>query len=60
MRDIIINIFFELDEFWKTFQPQYQHYLLKTGRSRYRETQLTMSEIMTILVLFHMGGFRNF
>jgi len=56
----ILALFFDIDEFCKLFEPAWKHHLL-TGnyRKRNRKRRLSLSEVMTILVLFHISGYRN-
>lgn len=59
----LVNIFCEIDDFCKEFGKYCQHKLLpsgKEGKTRGPKCKLVMSEIMTILVMFQMTGFRNF
>ncbi|MDQ4121563.1 MAG: IS982 family transposase, partial [Acidobacteriota bacterium] len=56
----ILALFFDIDEFCKLFEPAWKHHLLGgTGRKRNRKRRLSLSEVMTILVLFHISGYRN-
>ena len=49
----IINIFCEIDNFCKMFIPIWNKHLLDLGRrKRIRKDCLSISEIMTILILF--------
>jgi IS5 family transposase len=54
-------LFCHIDDFWQAFQPVWEQQLLASGeRQRQRRTQLSMSEIMTLVILFHQSGFRTF
>lgn len=56
----ILALFFEIDEFCQAFEPLWNsHLLAENGKQRCRERSLALSEIMTILVLFHSQGYRN-
>lgn len=56
----ILTLFFEIDEFCRMFEPIWkQHLLAENQNRRYRERTLSLSEVMTILVLFHAYGYRN-
>lgn len=55
----IIEIFCHIDDFCIDFLPVYQKALLST-KKRNRASKLHLSEIMTIQVLFHFSGYRNF
>ncbi len=53
-------MFFDIDEFCKTFEPVWkQHLLAQDDKRRNRKRSLSLSEVMTILVLFHSYGYRN-
>ena len=56
----ILPLFFEIDEFCRWFEPVWnRHLLLQKGKKRNRARSLALSEVMTILVLFHQSGYRN-
>ncbi len=56
----ILTLFFDIDEFCQHFEPVLKQHLLADGaRHRSRERSLALSEVMTILVLFHCYGYRN-
>ena len=55
----ITEIFCHIDDFCIDFLPVYQKGLLST-KKRNRASKLHLSEIMTIQVLFHFSGYRNF
>ncbi len=56
----ILTLFFDIDEFCRVFEPLWRKRLL-TGKlkKRNRRRKLSLSEVMTILVLFHQSGYRN-
>lgn len=57
----LLEMFCEVDDFWQAFEPHWNKYRLTTGlMKRKREPQLSMSEIMTILIHFHQSGYRTF
>ncbi len=57
----IVAWFYDLDKFAVEFEPLWKRHLLCTGvRQRNRQSQMHLSEIMLILVLFHSMGYRNF
>lgn len=57
----ILPLFFEIDEFCRFFEPLWnKHLLARNCRRRNRARSLALSEVMTILVLFHQSGYRNF
>ena len=56
----ILTLFFEIDEFCRVFEPLWKKHLLADGTiKRRRLRRLSLSEVMTILVLFHQSGYRN-
>jgi hypothetical protein len=55
------ELFCSVDDFCKTFEPQWKQQLLGSGlKLRNRARSLTLSEIMTILIGFHQSCYRNF
>jgi hypothetical protein len=51
----------DVDDFCKVFIPQWQKQLLDEGtQKRRRDSRLTTSEVMTILIGFHMSHYRDF
>jgi IS5 family transposase len=55
----IVTLFCEIDDFCREFEPWLAAHLLPT-RQRQRKTVMHLSEVMTILVLFHQQGYRTF
>lgn len=59
--DKITDIFFQIDEFSKVFEPSLQQNLITRGKKkRNRAFKMSQSEIMTISILYHLSGFKNF
>ena len=56
----IVDIFCFLDDFCKLFHEYESKSQIGTKRKKTREPQLALSEIMTIVVLFHRSGFKTF
>jgi hypothetical protein len=57
----ILPIFCEIDDFCLLFEPVWQRQQLAAAlRQRNRASSLALSEVMTIIVLFHASGYRNF
>jgi hypothetical protein len=55
------ELFVDVDDFWLSFCDQYQRRLIADGhRHRRRGGQLSVSEIMTILIAFQSSNFRTF
>jgi hypothetical protein len=55
----ILPLFCDIDDFCLLFEPLWQQRLLET-RHRNRPSALCLSEVMTIIVLFHASSYRNF
>ena len=57
----LVAMFCDSDDFCKVFEPIYTQRLLQSGqRHRVRPGQLSLSEIMTIIVYFHASHYRDF
>jgi hypothetical protein len=57
----LVEIYYTVDEFLKKFMPYMEKHLLATSqRKPTRMCSLNLSEIMTIIIAFHLFGFRNF
>lgn len=57
----LTSMFCDIDDFCKGFEPRFEHHLLETGQAKpRRRPQLALSEIMTIIVLFHRSRYRDF
>jgi transposase len=57
----ILPLFCDIDDFCLLFEPAWKRHLLASGACRRRKPgALALSEVMTILVLFHLSGYRNF
>jgi hypothetical protein len=57
----LVAMFCDIDDFCNTFEPIYTQRLLQSGqRQRIRQSQLSLSEIMTIIVYFHRSHYRDF
>ena len=55
----ILALFCDIDDFCLLFEPQWRKQLLET-RQRDRASTLCLSEVMTIITLFHSSSYRNF
>ena len=56
-----IGLFINVDDFCLAFEPEYNKRLLEDGtRKRIRKSRLSLSEVMTIIIWFHMSGYRTF
>ena len=57
----LVELFCDADDFCKVFLPQWYAYLIKQGQiKRERACQMSMAEIMTVIILFHMSNQRDF
>ena len=57
----ILRLFYDCDEFCADFLPRWQaHLLAAQAVQRQRTSTLSLSEVMTIVILFHQSGYRNF
>src|SRR5215510_173451 len=57
----ILRLFFDCDEFCGVFEPPVRALRLSDGRRhRQRRSTLSASEVMTVVLLFQVPGFRNF
>jgi hypothetical protein len=57
----ILPVFCDIDDFSRVFGPYWEQPLLASRqRKRRRPTTLCLSEVMTIVVLFHASGYRTF
>lgn len=58
--DKITEIFCSIDGFCQVFVPSFEERLIGEGKKRNKSSKLSLSEAMTIQVLFHLSGFRTF
>jgi hypothetical protein len=57
----ILTLFCDIDDFCSVFEPAWRRRLLASGACRrHKPGSLSLSEVMTILVLFHASGYRDF
>lgn len=57
----LLELFVHVDDFWQEFRPIWHEHQLASGqRQRLRDSQLSESEIMTLVILFHQAQYRNF
>jgi hypothetical protein len=57
----LVELYCDVDDFCKVFIPQWQKQLLDDGtQKRRRDSRLTTSEVMTIVIGFHMSHYRDF
>lgn len=59
--DYLTELFCQIDDFCKTFEPKLQKQLISHHKkSRQRSTSISLSEMMTIAILFHQLRYRQF
>ncbi len=57
----LTKLFCEIDDFTKQHQKQWDSILIENStKKKRREVSLNMSEIMTIMVMFHQSNYRTF
>ncbi len=57
----LTDIFCQIDDFCNSFDSKYQHFFLNNPtKRRYKACSISLSELMTIVVLFHISGYRTF
>ena len=56
----VTEIFCSIDDFCLEFVPNFNQYLIGNAKKRNKPSKLSLSEVMTIQVLFHISGYRNF
>ena len=60
MNTSITALFCCIDDFAKVFEDCERKQLISTRRKRRRSGKLSLSEILCIMVLFHVSPFKNF
>lgn len=63
MDDFIISIFCEVDDFCKEFNQYLKQYCISTNDKKVVSdlpSALSLSEVMTICIAFHLLGYRTF
>ena len=58
--DALLTLFCSVDDFCQAFLPRLKASLLPDKKRRNRARSLLESEILTLLIAFHMSQFRNF
>jgi hypothetical protein len=57
----VLELFCAVDDFCQAFEPKWHQHCLTSGdKQRKRRRELALSEIMTILILFHQSHYRTF
>jgi hypothetical protein len=57
----LTTLFCNVDDFWKNFKEEWEKHLIHSGKSkRGPDPELSISEMMAIIILFHTSHYRNF
>ena len=57
----LLELFCDVDDFYKKLKPESDKKMLQSGEiHRNRERNMTVSEMMTLLIAFHHSSYRNF
>jgi len=56
----LVSLFCEIDDFVKSLESTGNNFYLGNEKSRGKKSNLSLSEIMTILIKYHDSGFKNF
>lgn len=57
----LVELYCSVDDFWKKFQHEWNRHLIDSNKQkRGPEPGLTVSEMATIVILFHRSNFRTF
>lgn len=57
----LLELFCHVDDFWQQFRPAWEQEMLQGAfRQRRRMSQLSVSEVMTIMIHFHQSRYRHF
>lgn len=57
----LVKLYASVDDFWKSFKQEWEKHLIESKKSkRGPESELSIQEMMTIVILFHQSGYRTF
>lgn len=60
MEKTLTEVFVFVDDFCQIFEPEWKRRLVANkSKIRMRRNELCLSELMTILIFFHLSGFKN-
>ena len=60
MGDLTV-LYCNIDDFWKRFKSEWEKHLIDIGKNkRGPEAELSISEMMVIIILFHQSNYRTF
>ena len=58
--DHLTELYCHIDDFYQQFKPEFEAHLIVNGAKRLRACQISVAEMMTILVLFHQLRYQQF
>jgi hypothetical protein len=57
----VTSLFCDVDDFCIEFEPEYNQSLITLGmKKRIKQSTMSLSEVMTIIILFHCSNYRTF
>ena len=57
----LIRLYCSIDDFWKSFKKEWDRHLIDNAKTkRGPEPELSIPEMMTIVILFHQSNYRTF
>jgi Transposase DDE domain len=57
----LVELYCSVDNFWKAFKQEWNKHLIDSGKLRRGpEPELTIPEMMTIVILYHQSNYRTF
>jgi hypothetical protein len=60
MRHDINVIYYLVDEFCKIYLNCHKNRLISSGKMRYRAGKMSLSEMLTIMIIYHLSPAREF
>lgn len=61
MYPTVTKLFCDVDDFCIEFEHEYNQSLIAAGiKKRNRQLKMSLSEVMTIIILFHFSDYRTF
>lgn len=57
----LVKLYANIDDFWKSFKQEWEKHLIESEKLRRGpDRELSIQEMMTIVILFHQSGYRTF
>ena len=60
MEELLISIFCDVDDFCQVYEQYYQKYSITDGKNHIHKSSMSISEIMTIVIFFHLSNHKTF